>query len=169
MVDDQMRTSDPAIFAAGDVAEHDARVYGLWSVASEQAQMAAANSCGVRQSYAGSVVSIQLKLAGITLISIGSAAPEDEGRRLLRGGPRGRRPLPQARDLRPEGGGCGPDGLPRAVLEGAGRGQGAPRRPGQHGGAEEGDWSVLSDGALDVAMAAATMRHERDPREETAA
>ena len=169
VVDAQMRTSDPAIFAAGDVAEHDARVYGLWSVASEQAQVAAANTCGVHQSYSGSVVSTQLKLAGLTLVSIGSATPEDGAdgsfEVALEEGD-GYRKLAIS-DHKVVGAVLlGYPELSSKVLAAV-----KERRDvrGHIAALREGDWSVLSDGALDVAMAAATMRHERDPREESAA
>ena len=42
VVDDHMRTSDPNIFAAGDVAERKEMIYGLWRTAIDQAQVAAA-------------------------------------------------------------------------------------------------------------------------------
>ena len=42
-VDDGMRTSDPHIFAVGDVVDHDGRRYGLWPASVEQAQVAATN------------------------------------------------------------------------------------------------------------------------------
>ena len=42
-VDDGMQTSDPHIFAVGDVVDHDGRRYGLWPACVEQAQVAAAN------------------------------------------------------------------------------------------------------------------------------
>jgi nitrite reductase (NADH) large subunit len=70
-VDDLMRTSDPAIFAAGDVAEHAGRVYGLWPAAVEQAELAAINALGARRPYAGSIVPTHLKVAGVDLTSIG--------------------------------------------------------------------------------------------------
>ena len=41
-VDGGMRTSDPDIFAVGDVAEYDGRPFGLWPASVEQAQVAAA-------------------------------------------------------------------------------------------------------------------------------
>ena len=44
LVDDQMRTGVPGVFAAGDVAEHRGQVLGLWPVATEQAQAAAVNA-----------------------------------------------------------------------------------------------------------------------------
>lgn len=71
LVDDMMRTSDPAILAAGDVAEHAGRLYGLWPAAVEQAELAAINALGAKRRYTGSVVPTHLKVAGVDLTSIG--------------------------------------------------------------------------------------------------
>jgi len=162
MVDQHMRTSDPAIFAAGDVAEHEERVYGLWSVASEQAQIAAANSCGVHQSYAGSVVSIQLKLADMTLISIGTATPEPGGE--------GSFEVSLEQEDRYRKLAISDHKVVGAVLLGhpelASKVLAAVKERrdvrGHIAALQEGDWSVLSDAALDVAVAAAAMRHQGD-------
>src|SRR5690606_16171716 len=43
LVDDLMRTRVPWIYAAGDIAEHNGQVLGLWPVAVEQAEAAAVN------------------------------------------------------------------------------------------------------------------------------
>lgn len=71
IVDDAMRTSDRNIFAAGDVAEHRGRVYGLWPAAVEQAEVAAINAIGSGATYPGSVVPTHLRLGGLELVSIG--------------------------------------------------------------------------------------------------
>lgn len=71
LVDDQMRTSAPAVFAAGDVAEHRGQVHGLWPVAAEQAQIAAVNALGGTKPYTGSAPVTMLKVAGVDLTSIG--------------------------------------------------------------------------------------------------
>jgi NADPH-dependent 2,4-dienoyl-CoA reductase/sulfur reductase-like enzyme len=39
-VDDGMHTSDPDVFAVGDVVDHGGRRYGLWPASVEQAQVA---------------------------------------------------------------------------------------------------------------------------------
>lgn len=75
IVDSQMRTSDPCIFAAGDVAEYDEKVYGLWPVAVSQAEIAAASAvagAGVSiNDYIESAPVTMLKVAGIDVTSIG--------------------------------------------------------------------------------------------------
>jgi nitrite reductase (NADH) large subunit len=70
-----MRTSDPAIFAAGDVAEFDRTVLGLWPTAVEQAEVAAENALGGDKAFAGSVPVTILKVVGIELTSIGRFEP----------------------------------------------------------------------------------------------
>jgi nitrite reductase (NADH) large subunit len=71
IVDDELRTSDPNVFAVGDVAEHDGHVYGLWPAAVEQGEVAAENALGGHRSYHGTVPVTMLKVAGVDLMSIG--------------------------------------------------------------------------------------------------
>ena len=76
LVDDLMTTSDRAIFAAGDVAEHRGRVHGLWPAAVEQAEVAACGALGEEKAYVGTVPVTILKVVGIELTSIGRFEPE---------------------------------------------------------------------------------------------
>ena len=80
VVDDLMRTSDPRIFAAGDVAEHRGRVHGLWPAAVEQAEVAACGALGEEKAYVGTVPVTILKVVGIELTSMGrfETEPGDE-------------------------------------------------------------------------------------------
>lgn len=72
VVDDQMRTSDPAIFALGDVAEHAGKVYGLVAPIRDQARAAADAIAGDnRARYHGTMFSTTLKVAGVRLTSAG--------------------------------------------------------------------------------------------------
>jgi NADPH-dependent 2,4-dienoyl-CoA reductase/sulfur reductase-like enzyme/ferredoxin len=71
LVDERMRTSDPAILAAGDVAEHAGAVDGLWPVAVEQAEVAADNAVGGDKTYGGSIPFTILKVVGVELTSVG--------------------------------------------------------------------------------------------------
>jgi NAD(P)H-nitrite reductase large subunit len=75
-VDDGMRTSDPSIFAAGDIAEHRGHVHGLWPAAVEQAEVAARAALGEETAYRGTVPVTILKVVGIELTSIGRFEPE---------------------------------------------------------------------------------------------
>jgi NADPH-dependent 2,4-dienoyl-CoA reductase/sulfur reductase-like enzyme/ferredoxin len=71
LVDDGMRTSDPVVFAAGDVAEHQGAVLGLWPVAVEQARVAAVNAVGGDESYEALPPVTMLKVTGVDLTSVG--------------------------------------------------------------------------------------------------
>jgi nitrite reductase (NADH) large subunit len=71
VVDNALRCSDPAIFAVGDVAEHQGRIYGLWPAAVEQGEIAAENALGGARLYAGTVPVTMLKVVGVDLLSIG--------------------------------------------------------------------------------------------------
>jgi NAD(P)H-nitrite reductase large subunit len=72
LVDDHLRTSDPRIFAAGDLAEWRGSILGLWPVAVEQAEVAAENAVGGTRPYAGTVPVTMLKVVGVELLSIGA-------------------------------------------------------------------------------------------------
>ncbi len=76
VVDDHMRTSDEVIFAAGDVAEFDGQVAGLWPAAVEQARVAAeAAVLDGTSPYQGTVPVTVLKVVGVELTSIGQFEP----------------------------------------------------------------------------------------------
>ena len=76
VVDDRMETSVPGIFAAGDVAEHDGRVWGLWPVAAKQGEVAAMNALGGSEVLASEVPATILKGVGLELTSLGRFEPE---------------------------------------------------------------------------------------------
>ncbi|HRZ86935.1 MAG TPA: FAD-dependent oxidoreductase [bacterium] len=71
VVDDRLQTSDPDIFAAGDVAEHQGRIYGIWPAAEEQGKIAGNNMSGEGESYKGTVMSTMLKVVGVDVSSAG--------------------------------------------------------------------------------------------------
>jgi len=76
VVDQYLQTSAPDVYAAGDVAEFDGKVYGIIPAAEEQARIAALNMLDERQEYRGSVPSNTLKIVGMDLTSIGVVNPE---------------------------------------------------------------------------------------------
>ena len=80
VVDDQLRSSDPRIFAIGECAEHRGRTHGLVAPSWEQARAAAQviTRPGERVSYPGSMTVTRLKAEGIELASLGEAAADDE-------------------------------------------------------------------------------------------
>jgi nitrite reductase (NADH) large subunit len=71
-VDDGMHTSDPDIFAVGDVVDHAGRRYGLWPASVEQAQVAATEMVGGKAAYR--VVAQPARLKGRASISCRSAS-----------------------------------------------------------------------------------------------
>ncbi|HEX5169007.1 MAG TPA: molybdopterin-dependent oxidoreductase [Cyclobacteriaceae bacterium] len=71
-VNDYLQTSDPDIFAMGEIAEHDGRLYGITSAAEMQADIVARYLNGDLQSlYDGSVFMNILKFSDLDLCSIG--------------------------------------------------------------------------------------------------
>jgi nitrite reductase (NADH) large subunit len=70
-VDDQLQTSDPAIFAIGECAEHRGVVHGLVGPGLEQAGVAAGVIAGVDLRYTGSIAATNLKVAGLPVFSVG--------------------------------------------------------------------------------------------------
>jgi nitrite reductase (NADH) large subunit len=76
VVDDHLKTKNEGIFAAGDVAEHQGRVYGIWPAAQRQGETAGVNMAGGDALYQGTVVSNTLKVVGINLTAAGEIDPE---------------------------------------------------------------------------------------------
>jgi ferredoxin-nitrate reductase len=71
-VNDFMQTNDPDIFAMGEIAEHDGKLYGITSAAEMQADIVARYLNGDVQSvYDGSVFMNILKFSDLDLCSIG--------------------------------------------------------------------------------------------------
>ncbi len=72
IVDDNMETSTPGIFAAGDIAEHRGIVYGLWNAAMFEGKIAGMNAAGKKAEFGGIPRSNTLKVLDVNLFSIGS-------------------------------------------------------------------------------------------------
>ena len=71
IVDEQLRTSDPRIFAVGDVAELPGTTGGLWPVSLRHGEIAAANIAGDALAFTENVKTMTLKLPGIDVQSFG--------------------------------------------------------------------------------------------------
>ena len=71
LVDSSLRTNRSDIYAAGDVAEYNNTLYGIWPAAMQQGKSAGTNMAGGSMVYEGSVMSNRLKVAGIELASAG--------------------------------------------------------------------------------------------------
>ena len=71
LVDENLRTSRPEIFAAGDAIEQNGNCYGIWPPALEQGKVAGKNLIGGEEEYDGSLSYFKLKVASIDMISAG--------------------------------------------------------------------------------------------------
>ncbi len=71
IVDDQMQTGAPGIFALGECAEHRGICYGLVEPTYEQARILAQHLAGRNAAYQGSVVATNLKVSGVNVFSAG--------------------------------------------------------------------------------------------------
>jgi nitrite reductase (NADH) large subunit len=77
LVNDQLRTSDPDIYAVGECAEHRGTVYGLVSPGYEQAAVAAfVIARGGQASYTGSLSATRLKVLDCPVMSAGEVETE---------------------------------------------------------------------------------------------
>lgn len=74
IVDDEMATSAPGVWAVGECAEHGGSVYGLWAPLLEQARAAGASLSGSPAAFAGAVASTTLKVVGVSVFAGGSPA-----------------------------------------------------------------------------------------------
>ncbi len=81
VVDDRLRTSDPAIFAVGECAQHRGKLYGLVEPVYEQARIASEVITGANggAAYLGSRLATTLKVMGIDLTAMGDVAGTDPG------------------------------------------------------------------------------------------
>ena len=78
LVSDDMRTSDPDIFALGECVEHRGQCYGLVAPLYEMASVIAENLIDGTSEYTGSVTATKLKVTGIDLYSAGDFAEGED-------------------------------------------------------------------------------------------
>ncbi|MGB1220647.1 MAG: nitrite reductase large subunit NirB, partial [Alcanivoracaceae bacterium] len=79
-IDDFCQTSDPSIYAIGEVALWQGRIYGLVAPGYEMARGLAAHLCGQKEPcFQGADMSTKLKLLGVEVGSIGDAHGRTEG------------------------------------------------------------------------------------------
>jgi nitrite reductase (NADH) large subunit len=78
VVDERLRTNQPDIYAAGDVAEFRGMPYGIWPAAMEQGKIAGANMAGGEATYNGTTMANTLKVVGVDLASAGNIDAENE-------------------------------------------------------------------------------------------
>ncbi len=77
-VDEHLRTSQPHIYAAGDVAEFRGVPYGIWPAAMEQGKIAGTNMGGGDLTYQGTTMANTLKVVGVDLVSAGDIDTENK-------------------------------------------------------------------------------------------
>ena len=78
VVNEHMQTSDPYIYAAGDVAQHGDKNYAIWPEAVEQGMVAGANAVGDTLVYEDFIPSNVFNGVGVNIFSIGKVN-YDEG------------------------------------------------------------------------------------------
>jgi len=78
VVDRYLRTSVSTVYAAGDLIQHQGRIYGIIPASFDQARAAAHNLMGEERAYEGTIPSNTLKVLGLTVTSLGLVNP-DEG------------------------------------------------------------------------------------------
>lgn len=95
LVDEYMRTSDPDIYAAGDVTEAydplrgEAHPVAIWPGASLQGHVAGLNMTGRAERYSGSIPMNSIQVCGLPTISVGLIAPPEGAQTLTYRSPDG--------------------------------------------------------------------------------
>jgi nitrite reductase (NADH) large subunit len=74
VVNDQMRTSDPSIYALGECVEHNKQLFGLVAPLYDQAKVLAATLMGVEAAFRPVQTATKLKVTGVDLFSAGDFA-----------------------------------------------------------------------------------------------
>lgn len=72
VVNDRMETSEPDVWAAGDVAELNGRTMGLWSAAMEMGKIAGENMSGGEAHYDSPLLFTNLQIGAVKMFSAGS-------------------------------------------------------------------------------------------------
>ncbi len=83
VVNDRMETSDPTIYAVGDLAQHRGQLPGLWPFSYAHGAVAGANAAGGNAEFHGMPMSNQLKVLDVQMFSIGQIQPLDGSYRVL--------------------------------------------------------------------------------------
>jgi len=79
VIDERLQTSDPFIFAFGEIAEYKNMLYGITAAAEQQADVLAQYLNGDESvAYTGSVLMNILKIHGVNICSIGMSEMPDE-------------------------------------------------------------------------------------------
>ena len=85
LVDDQMRTTAPDVYAAGDVVEAldmllgVRRTIAIWPLVYRQGYVAGCNMAGAEREYEGGLPMNSVEVCGVPTISVGITDPQEEG------------------------------------------------------------------------------------------
>ena len=79
VIDNDCRTSDPAIYAIGECALWNQQIFGLVAPGYEMARVAVSHLLGGGQQFTGADMSTKLKLMGVDVASIGDAHARSQG------------------------------------------------------------------------------------------
>ena len=83
-IDEYCQTSDPDVYAIGECALYDNRIYGLVAPGYRMAEVAADRLCGIKSnSFMGADMSTKLKLLGIDVASFGDAFGTTAGSKVI--------------------------------------------------------------------------------------
>jgi nitrite reductase (NADH) large subunit len=82
-IDDACRTSDPSIFAVGECALWQGKIFGLVAPGYGMAKVAAQSLAGEAAAFAGADMSTKLKLMGVDVASFGDAFGATPGARAM--------------------------------------------------------------------------------------
>ena len=88
LVDDEMTTDHPGVYALGECAEHRGQCYGLVEPAYEQAETLARTLSGRAATYEGSHLATSLKVSGVPVFSAGEVMDEAGTERILLSDPK---------------------------------------------------------------------------------
>ncbi|MBN1867551.1 FAD-dependent oxidoreductase [Candidatus Sumerlaeota bacterium] len=83
VVDNRLRASHEAVYAAGDAAEHNGVVYGIWPASQYQGTIAGMNAAGGSAEFGGLARTNTLKVLGIDLASVGEIEAADGSDRVI--------------------------------------------------------------------------------------
>ncbi len=83
IVDDRMITSDPDILSAGDLTEHNGRLYGIWPASYAQGVVAGINAAGGAAEFPGLSLATRIKVVDVDLFSVGQLNLTDASYRLV--------------------------------------------------------------------------------------
>lgn len=77
-VDKYMKTNLEDVYAAGDIAEHNGKFFGIWLPSMKMGQTAGKNMSGEEYEFPGVVSSYTLKVAGVNVVSAGNLDSDNE-------------------------------------------------------------------------------------------